>query len=130
MINSSRLGLKWDGRAADATHRRNSPLQLIAATLGCTRPFEPGTVRNNVLRTSGNDGKRDEELVMPKTTHHEAAEHHETAAKAHRTAAEHHEKGSHDAAHEHSTKAHTASAAAHEHSTKAHSKSAEHAMKK
>ena len=53
---------------------------------------------------------------MPKTTHHEAAEHHETAAKAHRTAAEHHEKGDHDAGHEHSTKAHEHSSKAHEHS--------------
>jgi hypothetical protein len=30
---------------------------------------------------------------MPSTTHKEAADHHEKAAKSHRTAAEHHDKG-------------------------------------
>jgi hypothetical protein len=55
---------------------------------------------------------------MPKTTHTEAAEHHEKAAKSHRTAAEHHESGDHaaaskysDEAHGHSTKAHASSSA-------------------
>ncbi len=60
------------------------------------------------------------ESKMPKTAHHEAAEHHEKAAKSHRMAAEHHEKGDHtaaskhaDEAHGHSTKAHASSGAAH-----------------
>ncbi len=66
---------------------------------------------------------------MPKAAHHEAAEHHEKAAKAHRTAAEHHDKGDHETAHKHATEAHGHSTKAHETATKAHSTSAEHAKK-
>jgi hypothetical protein len=47
---------------------------------------------------------------MAKAAHHEAAEHHEKAAKAHRTAAEHHEKNDTAAASKHAVEAHGHSA--------------------
>jgi hypothetical protein len=53
----------------------------------------------------------------------------EAVAKAHHAAAEHHGKGSHETAHERSTKAHTQPEAARTHSIAGHGKSVQHGKK-
>ena len=62
---------------------------------------------------------------MPRTAHHEAAEHHDKASKSHRAAAEHHDKGDHAAAKTHADEAHGHSTKAHTHSTTAQGKTDE-----
>lgn len=64
---------------------------------------------------------------MPKTTHANAAEHHQAAEKSRRTAAEHHEKGDHAKASAHGMAAHGRSETAHKTSGDADAKSTAHA---